>query len=335
MPLVLIVAGCGRSTPPAEAPPKPVRDVAVARPVTAPPAFVSGGAPGTVGLLCGDTFLRLTAGHESVTLTRGDGWDRAAAHFGEAPEADRFLLRTADGPAWVQQGEARVLPGWPAATPVGVAAVARSGAAVAAAPTDDAPDRGVRIWTLPPAAQPTVLPDELGATVTHLAFDEAGKYLLVADDTGRVAIYQLPDRKPVFTQEFDPATEGAILDVDLSPEGDWFVVSANAVRVRSWRLPFMSAPLAGFGRVHTVFFAGSLEALVTVDEAGSAIRWLLNYGQVKPAASALVDSTLALGHDAAGQALFALRDDGRIRSWRTSDLAELERLPAVLCGGGE
>jgi WD40 repeat protein len=200
---------------------------------------------------------------------------------------------------------------------------------VAAAPAGGS-DRAVRIWRRPDWS-PLTLAVTAGRTARHLSWDDSGRYLLVVDDANRVAIYKLPDTKPVYDQVLDPDSEGTITAADLSPDGDWFVLAAEKIRVRSWRLPFLSAPLAAWGRVNAVFFAGGVEALVTYDETGAAIRWLLNNGNVQAGGSAQLGTAAAWGFDSGGRVLALLDSSGVAGGWRTEDLTGLEAIATPLC----
>jgi len=321
--------------------PVPAQQAALVRPSDASPRFLAGGTDRTIGLLCGSTLHRLVAGNESMTPTEVPASDIRAAWFGPDPLIDRCLVRTTDGIALASRDLAVPLPGWPAGSEVGPAVFASGGATLAAAP-DGGADRAIRVWELKPSrVQPGIAPDAPlllpvaeGATATFVDLDLTGKYVLVVDDQGHIAVYQAPGKKPVYTQTLDPATEGKIVAADLSSEGDWFVVAARNVRVRAWRLPFMSAPLTSFGGVEHVFFAGGVEALVTVDENGLAIRWLLNYGNVKADATAQLDSlTVDVTADAGGRTMFSLTPDGHVRGWDTATLAEFETMTRPICGG--
>jgi hypothetical protein len=338
--LLIPSIACQRAIPPAGQP-APVSQVALARPADAAPRFVAGGTDRIVGLLCGGTLHRLVAGNEALMPGAAPAVDIRAAWFGPDAVIDRWLVRTNDGLAVTTRDLAVPLPGWPAGVDVGPAVFAAGGATLAAAPAGGT-DRQVRVWDFEPSKVqpgfapdgPLLLPVADGATVTFVDLDLTGKYILTVDDQGHIAIHQAPGTKPVYTQTLDPATEGAIRAADLSSDGDWFVVAARRVTVRAWRLPFMSAPLTSFGGVEHVFFAGGVEALVTVDENGLAIRWLLNYGKVKADATAQLDSlTTAVASDAAGRLLVSLTPDGRVRAWPTATLAELEAMTQPLCGG--
>lgn len=337
---VTIVAGCQKQ-PATALQPLPIRQISRPRVVSATPFFLAGGVDRTIALLCGASLHRITAGNEAMTVVEQPAPDVRAAWFGPDALIDRWLVRTTDGAAVASRELAIPLPGWPNGIDIGPAVFATGGTALAAAPADG-PDRDVRLWEFKPSRgqpgflpeRPLVIPLAEGRTARFLDLDITGKYLMVVDDGGRIAIYKTPDTKPAYEQTLDPATEGAIRTADLSPEGDWFVAAARTVRVRAWRLPFMSAPLSSFGDVEHVFFAGGVEALITVDENGLAIRWLLNYGDVKADATAQLDSVnVAVSPDAAGRALFSLTSDGRVRGWATADLVELEAMAAGVCGG--
>ena len=337
--LVTIVAGCQRQPAP-ESQPLPVRDLALPRDASAPPAFLAGGFDKHLALLCGGTMHRITAGNEAMTVVDQPAPDIRAVWFGPESIIDRWLVRTTRGAAVASRDVAIALADWPSGADIGPAIFASGGTALAAAPLSG-PDRDVRLWEFKPGraqpgflpGRPLIVPLTEGRTARFLDLDITGRYLMVIDDGGRIAIYHAPDRKPAYEQTLDPATEGAIRTADLSPEGDWFVAAARTVRVRAWRLPFMSAPLSSFGDVEQVFFAGGVKALITVDEHGLAIRWLLNYGDVKAEATAQLDSiNVAVAPDAAGLSLFSLTRDGRVRGWATADLVELEALGAALCG---
>ncbi|HEX7880857.1 MAG TPA: hypothetical protein VF720_15705 [Candidatus Eisenbacteria bacterium] len=333
-----LVTACQRATPPAGKP-APVSEVALARSPDAAPRFVSGGTDRIVGLLCGATLHRFVAGNEALSPSSAPAVDIRAAWFGPDPIIDRWLVRTNDGIAVTTRDLAVPMPEWPAGADVGPAVFASGGATLAAAPAGG-DDRRVRVCNFEPskvqpgfvADNPLILPVAEGATVLFVDLDLTGKYILTVDDQGHIGVYQAPGTKPVYTQTLDPETEGTIRAADLSPEGDWFVVSARSVKVRAWRLPFMSAPLTSFGDVTQVFFAGGVESLITVDENGLAIRWLLNYGKVKAEATAQLDSlTTAVTADASGRLLMSLTPDGRVRAWPTATLAELEALTQRVC----
>jgi len=336
--LLTLVAGCQKAPAPGSQP-VPVGQLALKRDAAAPPAFLGGGFDKRMALLCGATLHRITAGNEAMTVADQPALDVRAAWFGTEPIIDRWLVRTADGVAVVARDLAVPLSDWPAGADIGPAVFASGGTSLAAAPVAGA-DRNVRLWEFEPSRgqpgflprRPLIVPLAEGRTARFLDLDISGKYLMIVDDGGRIAIYKAPDTKPAYEHTLDPATEGAIRAADLSPEGDWFVAAARTVRVRAWRLPFMSAPLGSFGDVDQVFFAGGVKALVTVDENGLAIRWLLNYGDVKAEATAQLDSVnVAVASDASGLSLYSLTTDGRVRGWATADLVELEAMGQALC----
>ena len=320
--------------------PVPVGQLTSQRDAAAPPVFLGGGFDKRIALLCGATLHRITAGNEAMSVADQPALDVRAAWFAPEPIIDRWLVRTSDGAAVAARELAIPLPDWPAGADIGPAIFASGGTALAAAPAAGS-DRNVRLWEFKPSrdqpgflpGRPLIVPLAEGRTARFLDLDITGKYLMIIDDGGRIAIYRAPDTKPAYEQTLDPSTEGAIRAADLSPEGDWFVAAARTVRVRAWRLPFMSAPLGSFGDVEQVFFAGGVKALVTVDENGLAIRWLLNYGDVKAEATAQLDSVnVAVASDASGLSLFELATDGRVRGWATADLVELEAMGTGVCG---
>jgi WD40 repeat protein len=213
---------------------------------------------------------------------------------------------------------------------VAAAVFSPDGRTLAVAPGGAAGDRSIRLYTIPPA-RPLALEPVGPAAAEHLAWDGAGKYLLAAATDGRVAIYQVPKKKPVYRETLDPAVEGRITAADLSPDGDWFVLAAGSIRLRTWRLPFMSAPLKAWGEVRQVFFVEGNAAVVTIDETGSAIRWLVNYGKVKADRTASLGTVRAGAASSDGAGFFTLDASGRIRGWRSADLEAIAAVDTSWC----
>lgn len=327
--LPLAIAGCGGGGGRAEAP-RPIGDLLAARQVAAPPRLLAGATADHAALLCGPSLHRLTNRPNQLETAPGEGRDYLAAWFGAEAEADCFLGTGPEGPAVARGGQAWRLPGWPAGAGVSVAAFSPDGTTLAVAPGGSLADVSVRLYTVPPAT-PIVLAMEGRATVEHLAWDGTGKYLLTTDDEGEISIFQKPQKKPVYRQKLDPAVEGPITAVNLSPDGDWFVVAANSIRLRTWRLPFLSAPLKAWGEVRQVFFVAGNAAVVTIDETDSAIRWLVNYGKVKSDRSANLGTLRASAVSADGAGFYTLDTSGRIKAWDASNLEAVEATDSTLC----
>lgn len=294
------------------------------------PRFVAGGASGDVALICGSSLQRVRSTGEMLTASEETGWDCLAASFGADGSAQRFVVRTGEGPALVEGTQAWLLPGWPRGAAATAAAFSPDGRMLAAAPAGPDPAAAVIVWSLP-LKRVLTIPPRNGGAVQLLAWSRNSRSLMIADDKGTVVVHRPPKKKPVFVQDSDLAVEGPISAIDISPDGDWIVVAANAIRVRAWRLPFMNTQLKAWGRVERVFFAGESGTVITVDETSAAIRWLVNYGKVRADTSRTLGDIVKVGAPVGGAFFLGLGRDGSVHGWRSSDLEPLGDLPAALC----
>lgn len=330
LPVLSVMAfGCGGGGGRVE-PARPVDQLVAARQPAAPPRLLAGGDGAHAALLCGASMHRLTVGPAAVDLTGGAARDAATAWFGADAAADCYLGMGPEGPALARGGQAWRLPGWPAGAGLSAAAFSPDGRLLAAAPSGSTGSSALRVYPVPPA-RPLVLNSTGSGVVEHLAWDATGKYLLATRDDGEVTIYQLPKSKPVYRQRLDPAVEGRITAADLSPDGDWFVVAASSIRLRTWRLPFLSAPLQAWGEVRQVFFVDGNAAVITIDETDSAIRWLVNYGKVKSDRTANLGTLRATAVSADGSTFFTFDTSGHLKAWRGADLQSVEAADTTIC----
>jgi WD40 repeat protein len=190
------------------------------------------------------------------------------------------------------------------------------------------------VWQFPLETVLAIASGELGA-VTHMVWSADGKTLLVVDDNNRVSIFQPPKAKPVFTQEVDIGTEGRITAVDISSDGDWYLMAAKAIRIRAWRLPFMNAELTAWGTVRRVFFAGDVNEVVTIDATDAAVHWFVNNGNVVADTMEALGDIVTVGVPMAGNMFFGLDSGGHVRGWRSGNLQPLDEVDRPLCAAVE
>lgn len=310
-----------------EAPPKSVGTAAelLRRPAPSDttPIFVAGGAPGDLRLRIGSRQARLGLSNERLSATPEEAFEMLAAWQDPRGTAERSLGLSARGPLLVEGGQAYELPGWPPGATAVVAAFTADGRALAVGLSGNGLPGPVGLWAIPPRV-PKFLGAAAGPAARRVAWSLDGRSLVLVDAANVLSIFRLPRSKAVYVQSFDPASQGRISAVDLSPDGDWFIVAANAVTLRSWKLSFMNAPLQPWGRVKAAFFAGEVGSIVTVDETNTAIRWAVNYGNVQPAVTRHLDGLDIVRAPTAGQFFAGVDSAGVLHAWRSGDLEPLE-----------
>lgn len=318
--LAATLVACGQG------PPRPAGTAAElltrAAPSDTVPVFVGGGAPGNLTVRVGAQQARLEFTNERLTVTGEEAVHLLAAWRDPRGIAERSLARGPNGPLIVEGGQAYELPGWPAGVTAELAAFAPDGRSVVIGLGGSGTPGPVGLWSIPPGA-PKFLGAE-GGTARRMALSLDGRSLILADAANTLSIFRLPKPKPVYSQTYDPASEGRISAVDLSPDGDWFVVAANAVTVRAWKLPFMNAPLQPWGRLKAAFFAGEVGSIITVDETNTAIRWAVNYGNIRAAVTRPLPGIDVVGAPLAGQFFAGVDSAGVLHAWRSGDLEPLE-----------
>ncbi len=326
--LFCLLAGCGGGGG------RPVEAIDPAslplKPVTAP-RFVAGGGADDLALLCADGLHPLEKDGALASGAPRPAWDILARHTAEGG-VERIVVRGPAGPVLVEGDNAYALPGWPQGAEVAAAGFSPDGLHLAAAPGGPVVSESVLVWKFPPALAVT-LPKDDGGAVTHLTWSADGRTLMTADDTNRLVIYRVPTKRPVYKEDVDRAVDGAITAIALSPDGSWFIAAANAIKVRAWKLPFMNTQLKAWGRVRAVFFAGSVESAVTIDESDSAIRWHINHGNVKAGESRQIEEMTAVGVPAGGGRFHALDAAGNILSFDALTMEPLTGSPAAGCSG--
>lgn len=287
------------------------------------PVFVAGGAPGNLLFRRGANQARLVFSNEQLSVTREEAFELLAAWRDPRGGAERSLGVGPNGPLIVEGGQAYELPEWPPGATAVSAAFTSNGRNLAIGLSGDNLPGPVGVWTIPPGP-PRFLGQPGSAGARRFAWSLDGKCLILADAANELSIFRLPGSKAVYSQRYDPGSEGRIGAVDLSPDGDWFVVAANAVTVRAWKLPFMSAALQPWGKVKAVFFAGEVGSIVTVDETNTAIRWAVNYGDVRAAVSRHLDGMDVIRAPVAGQFFAGVDSAGILHAWRSGDLEPLQ-----------
>lgn len=312
--------GCGGGAPaPAGPAATLLRPLAAADSV---PAFTGGGAPGDLLVRCGTRQARLKFGNETVGLQSAEAFELLAAWRDPKSTLERWLGPGADAPLFVEGGQAYALPGWPAGATVVRAAFSPDGRHLAIGLSGSGLPGSLGIWPVPLGA-PQFLGGSGGAAARLLAWSGDGRTVAMTDADNVLSIYRLPGGKPVYRLAFDPGTEGRVSGIDLSPDGDWYVAAANAVILRAWKLPFMNTQLAPWGGVKAVFFAGEVGSIVTVDETNTAIRWAVNYGNVRVAVSRHLAGIDRVQAPAAGQYFAGVDSAGVLHGWRSGDLESL------------
>jgi WD40 repeat protein len=323
---VILLAGCGKNSKQESGGAPTLKGAAS----IAEPHFVAGGGTGNIAIACDGTIRSLHVAGSRVTSAELPPEDYLAVWFDPAGTGSRFIVRTDQGPVLLEGGQARALPGWPAGISAVAASFSPDGRLLAAAPSV-AGDASLIFWKLPLNPLLTIPSGDLGV-VSLMTWSGDGRSLLVTDRNNRLAIFRPPKKKAVFTQEVDLGSEGRITAIDLSTDGDWYVMAANAIVIRAWQLPFMNAQLKAWGRVEKLFFAGDVAEVVTIDETNAAIHWLVNYGKVHADTTLTLEEPVALGVPAGGNHFYSLGRDGRVRAYRSGDFTPLGEAEGVMCG---
>lgn len=328
---ILALASCARKPDPAG----DVREVprTAARAARPEPRFIEGGAPGDIAISCGSSVYRIETAPGGIVHRPLPAHDYLALWFDPSGSSERSVVASDEGPLLLDGERTTTLPGWPGGVAAAAVAFSSDGSMLAGAPASGGGDYSgpaLIVWRFPLRSEMVVASEDLGS-VTHMVWSADGKTLLVVDSNNRISIFQPLKAKPVFTQEVDPGSEGRITAVNLSADGDWYLMAANAIRLRAWRLPFMNTQLTAWGTVRHLFFAGNVNEVVTIDETDTAIHWFVNSGNVMADTSEALGDVVTVGVPIGGDIYYGLDASGVVRGWRSGTLQPFGEVATRLC----